>query len=565
MTVWRRGGECGGCWGVCVVGVSVICRSLRAPHAIPGNSVPPAGGCVCCVCVWCGAPWRRVESGRYTRRASGANSSNTANRALSTVSASTTRGKITVCNNKATTSRVGIGRLQFVAAQRSSHTEKTQQPGNSLLHAVLQRISLCEVVAWGQIAESSTRWCAPTAYWEECSSVTADVGQASRRCDVLIHLQKESLVIDITRACRLMHTPAERRRLFDVKEREKFNAYPPLAPGKRLVPLVLNDLGGVNEMGMAALRAIAKEGARSKGSRVADAVDIVLGGGATRAPTGMRLLVGRGLTGPVVADPAATGDDDEDAGRRRGWVRKRGCALRCHRRQRKAVQCNTGSLPSTLYYGTPPHTHTQHSQQGGWGNESHGVARGARHATRRNGSTGGGVDVVGVRWDRGGWQVSGPRQLAQTPPWPAACTPTLHSPHPPLSTRRTPPSSRPPASATIGSGGGAGRGGGTTRMSPRLHTSPSYPSCVGVIAATRPVAGGCAIPRGCGGARRPRGGRARRGRSAASRRLATPPHRRQPEGVGPAWGWGRRHGDGDGGGERGGREGGGGRVRKQQG
>ena len=80
MTVWRRGGECGGCWGVCVVGVSVICRSLRAPHAIPGNSVPPAGGSVCCVCVWCGAPWRRVESGRYTRRASAANSSNTANR-----------------------------------------------------------------------------------------------------------------------------------------------------------------------------------------------------------------------------------------------------------------------------------------------------------------------------------------------------------------------------------------------------------------------------------------------------------------------------------------------------
>ena len=147
MTVWRRGGECGGCWGVCVVGVSVICRSLRAPHAIPGNSVPPAGGSVCCVCVWCGAPWRRVESGRYTRRASAANSSNTANRALSTVSASKTRGKITVCNNKATTSRVGIGRLQFVAAQRSSHTEKTQQPGNSLLHAVLQRKSLCEVVA----------------------------------------------------------------------------------------------------------------------------------------------------------------------------------------------------------------------------------------------------------------------------------------------------------------------------------------------------------------------------------------------------------------------------------
>ena len=97
--------------------------------------------------------------------------------------------------------------------------------------------------------------------------MTADVGQASRRCDVLIHLQKESLVIDITRACRLMHTPAERRRLFDVKEREKFNAYPPLAPGKRLVPLVLNDLGGVNEMGMAALRAIAKEGARSTAGR----------------------------------------------------------------------------------------------------------------------------------------------------------------------------------------------------------------------------------------------------------------------------------------------------------
>ena len=95
-------------------------------------------------------------------------------------------------------------------------------------------------------------------------------------------------------------TPAERRRLFDVREREKFNSSP-LAPGKRLVPLVLNDLCGINEMGMAALRAIAKEGARSTGSRVADALDIVLGG-ILRGYHRHAVRVGREPIGPEVAD-----------------------------------------------------------------------------------------------------------------------------------------------------------------------------------------------------------------------------------------------------------------------
>ena len=57
---------------------------------------------------------------------------------------------------------------------------------------------------------------------------------------------------------------AERRLLICNAERKKPHAYPPLAPGKKLVPIVIDDLGGI---GAAALRKIATEGERNSGYR----------------------------------------------------------------------------------------------------------------------------------------------------------------------------------------------------------------------------------------------------------------------------------------------------------
>ena len=151
------------------------------------------------------------------------------------------------------------------------------------------------------------------ASWE-AANIAGDVRHAKRRCDVMVHLAHSTLVIDITRVHRPGLAPHQRRRLLAGGERSKRNAHPPLGHGKTLVPIVIDDLGGVGEAGMAAIRKIAGDAARMSGTRPKDALDLVLGSllrGFHEASHRHAIRTGCEYTGPAGTDPDAPGADQD--------------------------------------------------------------------------------------------------------------------------------------------------------------------------------------------------------------------------------------------------------------
>ena len=88
--------------------------------------------------------------------------------------------------------------------------------------------------------------------------------------------RQSPLTIDVTRVHRPDTTLAQRRRLIRDAEKKKHDSYPPLSHGKVLVPIVIDDLGGIGDEGLAALRRVAADVTRMSGTRNAEAFDLVL-------------------------------------------------------------------------------------------------------------------------------------------------------------------------------------------------------------------------------------------------------------------------------------------------
>ncbi len=202
------------------------------------------------------------------------------------------------------------------------------------------------------------------ASWE-AANITMDVRHATRRCDVLVHLANTSYVIDVTRVHRADEPPGRRRGLLRGAEDGKHRSYPPLFHGRELVPIVINDLGGMGDEGLAALRKIAANVSRLSGTRMAEAFDLVLASvlqGYHEAAHRHAVRVGIEHSGPAGHDADAPADDEGASPppphHRRGG--RRGGPKRRKRKNRRAVARRilppaVGAPPAPLP-PTDPHT-----------------------------------------------------------------------------------------------------------------------------------------------------------------------------------------------------------------
>lgn len=128
-----------------------------------------------------------------------------------------------------------------------------------------------------------------------------------------MHLANITYTIDVTRVHRPDTTLAQRRRLIRDAEKKKHDSYPPLSHGKVLVPIVIDDLGGIGDEGLAALRRVAADVTRMSGTRTAEAFDLVLSSFVRayhEAAHRHAICVGAEHSGPARHDPGAPGPDD---------------------------------------------------------------------------------------------------------------------------------------------------------------------------------------------------------------------------------------------------------------
>ena len=171
--------------------------------------------------------------------------------------------------------------------------------------------------------------------------------------------------IDVTRVHRADEPPGRRRGLLRGAEDGKHRSYPPLFHGRELVPIVINDLGGMGDEGLAALRKIAANVSRLSGTRMAEAFDLVLASvlqGYHEAAHRHAVRVGIEHSGPAGHDADAPADDEGASPppphHRRGG--RRGGAKRRKRKNRRAVARRilppaVGAPPAPLP-PTDPHT-----------------------------------------------------------------------------------------------------------------------------------------------------------------------------------------------------------------
>jgi hypothetical protein len=235
--------------------------------------------------------------------------------------------------------------------RRAEAASRNVEPAEAVLHALnCPRGPTSREPHDGAAIEAhrAARYLGLPAHWEK-ANITADVADASRRCDLAVDLTHTTLVLDVTRVRRPTLTPAERRRLIPNAEKKKHRAYPQLAPGKQLVPIVIDDLGGIGEEGLAALRKIAAEGARKTGSRRAVALDLLLGRllrGYHEGAHRHAVRTAMELTGPTPRDPDAPDEPQDDPVAAVGATARRASRRRYHGARRRNQRRSRPSPPA---------------------------------------------------------------------------------------------------------------------------------------------------------------------------------------------------------------------------